>query len=245
MQYLVCGNSLMYKDQMQMPFRRNLLLLALIASTLEATAHAAHKSRLSQLPDGILSGNTYSNVALEMRYDIPGGWTATPANAHLKLDDRQPDAPVNQCTKVLLSLHVPEKEKGQFNSTITLFAIDLGCFPGAKFPKSLKDKKQVHEFARKIVNFFAHTPYISSNGADIDAGDMAGRIGIWLTGADVINAPDAQATDGQAAKEPVRVNKLLALVESNGYWFAWANLADDATKAELQKRNDLQFAVKP
>lgn len=218
-----------------------LLFLTLMFSL---AAHGAHKSRLAQLPDGILSGKTYSNVALEMRYDIPGGWTATPANAQRKLDDRQPDAPVNQCTKVLLSMQAPEKEKGQFNSTITLFAIDPGCFPGTKFPKSLKDRQKIQEFARKIVNFFSHTPYISSNGADIDAGDQAGRLEIWLTGADVIKPSIRQTTDDQATKEPLRVNKLLALVESNGYWFAWANLADDATKAELQKRNDLQFAVK-
>jgi hypothetical protein len=143
-----------------------------------------------------------------------------------------------------LSLHAPEQEKGQFNSTITLFAIDPSCFPGMKFPKSLKDRQKIQEFARKIVNFFAHTPYISSNGADIDAGDLAGRLGIWLTGSDAINAPNGQTIDGQTTKEPVRVNKFLALVESNGYWFAWANVADDATKAELQKRNDLQFKVK-
>jgi hypothetical protein len=47
-----------------------LLFLALIFSL---AAHGAHKSKLSQLPDGILSGNTYSNVFLEMRYDIPPG----------------------------------------------------------------------------------------------------------------------------------------------------------------------------
>jgi hypothetical protein len=160
-------------------------------------------------------------------------------HGQLKLDDQHPGSPVNQCSKVLLSLHAPEQEKSQFNSTITLFAIDPGCFPGTRFPKSPQEK-QVHEFAGKIVNFFAHTAYISSNGTNIDAGDMAGRLGIWLTGSDLINP-----SDGQATKEPLRVNKLLALVESNGYWFAWANLADDATKAELQKRNDLQFAVKP
>jgi hypothetical protein len=221
-----------YKKQM----RISLLSLILIFSL---AAHGAHKSRLSRLPDGILSGNTYSNSALGLRYDIPGWWTATLSRGQLKLDDQHPDGPVNQCSKVFLSVHAPEQEKNQFNSTITLFAIDPACFPGAKFPKSLKDKKKIHEFARKIVNFFAHTAYISSNGADINAGDQAGRIGIWLTGVDVINAPD-----GQTAKEPLRVNKLLGLVESNGYWFAWANLADDATKTELQQRNDLQFKVK-
>ncbi len=46
-------------------------------------------------------------------------------------------------------------------------------------------------------------------------------------------------------KEPLRVNKFLGLVESNGYWVAWADIVDDATKDELQKRNDLQFEVRP
>jgi hypothetical protein len=59
------NNQLLYKQQMRIP----LLLLTLIFSL---AAHGAHKSKLSQLPDGILSGNTYSNSALELRYDIPG-----------------------------------------------------------------------------------------------------------------------------------------------------------------------------
>jgi hypothetical protein len=223
-----------------MSLLRNLVFFALIFPALGATGFGSPGSKISQLPDGIMSGRVYSNNALELRYEIPNGWIATAdPNGPVTLDNRGPDGPVNQCSKVLLSLHAPEQAKGQFNSTVTLLAIDPGCFPGAKFPKSLKDKKKIHEFARKIVNFFAHTAYISSNGADIDAGDQAGRLGIWLTGVDVINAPD-----GQTTKEPLRVNKLLGLVESNGYWFAWANLADDATKTELQQRNDLQFKVK-
>jgi hypothetical protein len=224
-----------------MSLLRNLLFLVLISSALGAIGLGAHRSKISQLPDGILSGNTYSNNALGLRYDVPSGWIATPdPKDPVSLDSRDPDGPVNQCSKVLLSLHAPEPVQGQFNSTITLLAIDPGCFPAAKFPKSLKDKKKIQEFARKIVNSFSHTPYISRNGADIDAGFQADRIGIWLTGADLINA-----IDGQATKEPLHVNRLLGLVQSNGYWVAWANVADDSTKAELQQRNDLQFKVSP
>jgi hypothetical protein len=221
--------------------RKLLILFALIFSVLGATGLGSPRSKVSQLPDGIMSGRVYSNNALELRYEIPSGWIATAdPNGPVTLDDRDPDGPVNQCSKVLLSLHAQERAEGQFNSTITLLAIDPGCFSGAKFPKSLKNKKQIQEFAHKIVNSFSHTPYISRNGADIDAGLQAGRLTIWLTGADVINAPD-----GQTIKEPLRVNKLLGLVESNGYWVAWANSVDDSTKVELQKRNDLQFKVRP
>jgi hypothetical protein len=234
-----------YKEQMRMPLLRNLLFLTLVFSALGAICLGSPKSKLSQLPDGTLSGDIYSNRALGLRYEVPPGWIAVAdPKDPVKIDDRDPDGPVNQCSKVLLWLRAPEQDpeqnKAQFNSTITLLAIDPHCFPGAKFPKSLKDRKRVQEFARKIVNSFSHTAFISRNGADIDADIQNGKLAIWLTGADLINAPDSQAV-----KEPLRVNRLLGLVESNGYWIAWANLADDPTKAQLQKRNDLQIAVKP
>jgi hypothetical protein len=227
---------------MRMALLRNLLIL--LFSTLSVVCLGSPKSKLSQLPDGTLSGDIYSNSALGLRYEVPPGWiaTANPTDP-VNIDSRAPDAPINQCSKVLLSLHAPkqdpEQDKSQFHSTITLFAIDPRCFPGAKFPKSLKDRKQVREFARKIVNSFSHTAFISRNGADIDADIQNGKLAIWLTGVDLINAPDSQGV-----KEPLRVNRLLGLAESKGYWIAWANLADDSTKAELQKRNDLQFEVK-
>jgi hypothetical protein len=224
-----------------MSLLRNLVFFALIFPALGATGFGSPGSKISQLPDGIMSGRVYSNNALELRYEIPNGWIATAdPNGPVTLDNRGSDGPVNQCSKVLLSLHAPEQAKGQFNSTVTLLAIDPGCFPGAKFPKSLKDKKKIREFAHQIVNAFSHTSYISRNGADFDADIQAGRLAIWLTGDELINA-----LDGQATKEPLHVNRLLGLVESNGYWVAWATLVDDSTKAELQKRNDLQFKVRP
>jgi hypothetical protein len=228
---------------MRTPLLRNLLIL--LFSALGIIALASPKSRLSQLPDGLLSDNIYSNSALGLRYGVPPGWVAVADPKYpVKIDERDPDGPENQCSKVLLSLRAPEQDpeqnKAHFNSTITVLAIDPRCFPGAKFPKSVKDREKVREFARKIVNSFSHTAFISRDGADIDADRKGVRLFIWLTGADFINAPD-----GQAMKGPLRVNKFLGLVEANGYWVAWADLADDATKAELQKRNDLQFEAKP
>ena len=62
---------LVYKEQMLMSLLRNLLFLVLISSALGAIGLGAHRSKISQLPDGILSGNTYSNNALGLRYDVP------------------------------------------------------------------------------------------------------------------------------------------------------------------------------
>jgi hypothetical protein len=212
---------------------RNLLILvALMFSPV---------SKISQLPDGIMSDNVYSNTALGLRFEIPTGWIATAdPRGPVTLDDRHPDGPVNQCSRILLSLHDEEKAKGQFNSTATLFAVDPACFPNAKFPKSLKDKKGIQEFARKIVNSFSHTPYISRNGADIDADTKSGLLFILLTGEDSINAVEE---GDHATTQPLHVNKLLFFTKSNRYWVVWAVQADDATKAELAKRNGLQFKV--
>jgi hypothetical protein len=150
--------------------RNPLVLVALIFSALGAIALGSSGSKISQLPDGSLSGKIYSNEALGLRYDVPSGWVATAdPKGPVSLDYRRPDGPANQCSKILLSLHAPQQSEGRFNSTATLLVIDPSCFSGTKFPKSLEDKNKILKFADKIVKAFSNTPYISRNGADIDA----------------------------------------------------------------------------
>jgi hypothetical protein len=222
---------------------RNLVILvALIFLALGATGFGSFRSKISQLPDGTMSGKTYSNDALGLRYEAPTGWIATAdPKGPVSLDYREPDGSANQCSKVLLSLHAPQQAEGRFNSMATLFAIDPACFSGAKFPKSLEDKNKIQKFADKIVKAFSNTPYISRNGADVDAVRATGRLIIILTGEEVIDAVESR---DQATKEQLHVNTLFCLAESNGYWVAWTALADDSSRAEM-KNSNVQFKVAP
>jgi hypothetical protein len=215
---------------------RNLLIfVALFFSALRGIGLGGRGSKISELPDGTLSGKVYSNDALGMRYEIPSGWIATAdPKGPVSLDSRKPDGPVNQCSKVVLALHAPERGDRRFNSTATVLAIDPGCFPGAKFPRSLKDKAKILMFAHKIVNAFSNTPYISRDGADVDAMPLGGRLAIVLTGNDVINKVDGH---DEATKEQLHVNTSFNLTEANGYWVAWTARADDASREEMKNSN--------
>lgn len=203
--------------------------------SLGAIGPGSHGAKVAELPDGTLSGNVYSNDALGLKYETPSGWIATAdPKGPVSLDTVKPDGPVNQCSKVLLSLHAPQQGEGGFDSMATVFAIDPNCFPGAKFPRSLKDKSNILKFSDKIVKAFSNTRYISRKGADIDATGLGGRLMIMLTGDDVIH-PVERGHD--VTKEQLHVNTLLALTEANGYWVAWAALTDDVSREALKNTN--------
>jgi hypothetical protein len=176
----------------------------------------------------------YSNDVLGLRYEGPSGWTVTagsidPAN----LDYRTPDGrPASQCFKILVSSHSPQNESG-FNSIMDLFAIDPACFSNVKFPRSLNDRKSILTFSERITKSFSKTPYVSRKGADVGAVTLAGRLVVQLTGDDVINAGD---------ERKLHVNTLLCVTESNGYWVAWAAVADDPTREQLTATN-ISFQV--
>ena len=205
-------------------------------------------SKISKLADGKLSGNVYSNDALELRNEVPRGWIAVAdPKGQLSLDSRKPDGPVNRCSKVLLLEHAPEAAEGGFTSSGTLFAIDPGCFPdikfprsskdkSVKFPESAKDKQKIVEFADKFVKSFSHTPFISRNGADVDATRAGGRMVIILTGDEVIDAVGGSPV----TKRPLHVNFLFTVMELNGYWVAWAAVVDDPSR-ELLKNSKMSF----
>jgi hypothetical protein len=233
--------------------RNVLILLALTLPTSVAVGFGSLGSKISQLPDGTMSGNVYSNDALGLRFKIPDGWIATAdPKGPVELDPRTTDGPVNQCSKILLSLHAPHPVEGRFGSVGDLFVIDPGCFSDAEFPTS-PDKKKVLQFAGKIIKFFRNTPYISPGGADVNADRTkcsdpsygpcryggGGLVTIFLTGETDINA-----FEDQTKKERLHVNTLFSLTEFNGYWVAWTAFADDPSKEQL-KNAKVQFKDAP
>jgi len=212
--------------------RRLLLSLTLSFFALEAVILDAQPSKISQLADGILSGNSYSNDDLGLRIEFPDGWktTLSPKNPTM-LDYRKPDELANLCSKVLLSLQAPHPVEGRFNSMAILFAIDPGCFSGTEFPRAL-DKAKIQKLADKIIKTYSHSPFISPYGAFV-VGDLTqGRVVIRFTQGFIINAIVGHPA---TKKEPLNVYASIDLTESNGYWIAWAYIADESSAGELKK----------
>lgn len=223
--------------------RNVLILIALTLSPLGAVGIDSTGPKISQLPDGKLSGNVYENFALGLKYEIPDGWIATAdPKGPVELDARTADGPVNQCSRILLSFHARNSVEGRFGSTSDLFVIDPKCFPDAEFPTST-DKKKVMQFAGQIIKYFRNTPYILPSGADVDAHRAkcvdptyapckyarGGLVTIYLTAETYINA-----FADQTRKERLHVNTLLSLTQYGDYWVARTAVADDPSKQELQ-----------
>lgn len=225
---------------------RNLLLpVTLTFFALGAVALGAPASKISQLPDGTLSGNMYSNDALGIRYEFPSEWTAiADPKGPTKLDGWKPDGPANRCSKELLRIDAPRHVEGRFSSFATLIAIDPGCISAPDFPRSNEERDQVGRVVDKIIKVFKNTPYISPYSIQAIAFMSHGRQGkviFHLTGGVIINAIEEIDGHPSPKKEPLTVNTSFALAESKGYWVAWAYLADDPSTEELKKSAKIAF----
>jgi hypothetical protein len=195
------------------------------------------KPKFSEIPDGWLSGTIYTNDALEVKFHVPDGWTAkTDGEIPDGFDYHPPKDSSRQCVKVLMSISVPGgSAHPEYKSTGSYFVLDPGCFPDAKFPRSM-DPGEVRSLAGRIIHAFAHSPYIASDGADIGAFQQENLFFVMLTG---------QSSAGPD-KTAVHENMMLSVTEFNGYWIGWATRADDERTVQLKKTgNGLQFWVGP
>jgi hypothetical protein len=216
------------------------MFLTLTLFGISSVAIASPKPGISEIPAGVVSGDTYSNEFLGIHAEIPRGWEvhAIP-NSSLKLDNRNPDAPINQCSKVLLLLEAPAPVRANFDSAFFIFAMDPRCFPGNKFPDSDKDLAGIQKFAKTTIATFSHSPFISPNGADYGAERIESKLVIRFVG-DMMT--DASEVPAERPRGPVHVNLMLSVTESNGYWVAWSAVADDGAK-EILKNARMQLRV--
>lgn len=212
-------------------------LLILMVVCFSTVAVAAAKPKLSEIPDGSISGDVYSNEALGIKLHIPEGWTAdTDGEVPNGLDFHWDKHPDRQCVKVLVDFGIPGLVHHDYRSTGSVFVLDPGCFPDAKYPQAL-DRGQFRDFAGKIIHAFSKSPYIAPDGADIGDLQNGKFIFVILTGSDSITLADGS---------PLHENMLFELVEFNGYWVCWGARADDERVAQLKNLTDgLKFWIGP
>jgi hypothetical protein len=215
-------------------FMRNFAVtLLLVFAGLGSAGYGASKSKVSELPAGAMSGNTYVNDAVGVSYQFPVQWNASPDPKGETRIHPKPDVPANRCSKILLRLEAPAKTEGKFTSVAALLAVDPECLSGGTFPQSVEEKDKIEKVAKRTTKAFADTPFISPFHTDVYPFTLQGRVVIQLTGALIINA---NAVENHAApKEPLRINTSFTLTESNGYWIAWVYTADDPSAEELKK----------
>jgi hypothetical protein len=211
--------------------RRLLLAVNLTLVALGAFGQESSKSNVSQLPDGTLSGDTYTNDAVGLSYQFPNGWAATPdPKGPTTIDPRGSKKVANQCSKVLLRLSPLSKTEGRFSATAILIAIDPSCLGAPTFPQSLEQTDEIVKVAEKIGKSFNYTPFLSPYGNTVHPLNSQGRVIIQLLGGLVINALERPAN----SKEPLDVKTSFTFTEANGRWVAWAYTADDPSTEELK-----------
>lgn len=224
----------------QFPRPENILsklpVVAFLLCAFSTVALGGSKPKFSELPSGSLSHTVYINQALGIRFQVPDGWTAsTDGEIPAGLDFHPAKKPERQCVKVLLSYAAANSQHPEYKSTGSLFVVDPGCFPDAKFPRAV-DEGQYRDFASKIVPAFKRSPYIGPHGADMGDAQEESLLFVLLTGEDT-----AQLGDGSSLHE----NLLFSLTEFNGYWICWGWRVDDGRRAVLEKMNGIKFWMGP
>jgi len=213
--------------------------LILVALTLAAQPGKPPKSTVSQLPDGVLAGNTYSNNALGVSWQFPDQWTAKIDPKYTdNLDPEHPNGRARQCSRVLVWTRAPQPSEGRFASTAALIAIDPHCLTHAEFPQSTRENEKTNDVVDALVKNFKNSMFFSPYGVKIVAFPNPGAqpsMTINLTGGMIINAIGTPIGGRPpAAKEPLKVNTCFNVIERRGFWLVMAYVADDSSTEELK-----------
>lgn len=221
---------------------RNLAIAVLFGLfVLEAVGQQSTKIQLLQIPNGTLSGNTYTNNALGLSYQIPDGWKGDPDPKGVRIDWRGPDKVANRCSRVLLWLTPVSEMEGRFNPVATVFVTDPACLGVAAFPESVEQVKEINKVAKKMGDSFNYTPFMSPYGNAIHQFSSQGRVVIQATGGLVVNA--VERGHGKT-KEPLEVKTSFTFTEANGYLIVWAYAANESS-AEPLKNMQVTFKTAP
>jgi hypothetical protein len=219
---------------------------ALLASAI-ALGQSPGTSSLSQLPDGEISGNAYTNGALGVIFHFPKDWSANLDSGHSVTFGKDPDGPANRCTRILLRWQSPRKVKGWFTAWGVLFAIDPVCLGVDPFPSSVEsgNSGQINDFAGKIYALYHPAPFFPPGGVDIfaeRAGDETnGPIIVSLRGKGSRNIDEI---DPSITRTPVAVNTQFALGQAQEFWVGWAEMDDDRSKSEMERVAKIEIKVK-
>jgi hypothetical protein len=219
--------------------RLNAVAAILFCISIGSYAQTQQKTKLSQIPDGVLSGNTYTNDELGITFLLPNDWTATVKSQMPTLFSPEADAPANRCTRILLEY---DSKPGDSTAKGVVFAIDPDCLKIGPFPAPDGNKEKLEAFNNSIFEIYQRSTFFPPNGVQLfafkGAGDK-GRLFLGLAGTAQVAPP---GSDPGVRREPVEMNTLFVVVDVDKCWVGWAIVADDKAKDEFAK--DSRMTVK-
>ncbi len=204
-----------------------------------ASPQPPQTNKLTQIPEGVLSGNVYTNDNLQINFRLPQGWDAKVNPQMPAIFNPSPDALANRCTRILLEFDsVPSDSKAKG----VLFAIDPDCLGVGPFPAVDAGKDELEAFNRSIFEIYWKSTFFPPSGVKLYAYKGAGdQSRLFLGMAGVVEVPEPDS-DQAYKRESVSMNTLFVLVDVDKYWVGWAIVADDKAKDEFAK--DSRMTVK-
>jgi hypothetical protein len=215
---------------------RTLLMLtisALLGTSCLATPGDPKDSHVAQISAGDISGNTYHNADLGLRYEFPAGWNVspeatTPEHQYGWKDDPTGKSTANPCSRRLV--FVTKHHEGMttligLDPMAVVVAVDPACLPNATFPQSPNDQKATRRVADQVLDHI-QTPRLAWKSASkVHPFEYAGRVIIELSQSFTI-----------AIREPgggglQRVISSVAVAPVGKYWVVWIFVA--ANDADL------------
>jgi len=214
--------------------RLNAVAAILFCISIGSYAQTQQKTKLSQIPDGVLSGNTYTNDELGITFLLPNDWTATVKSQMPTLFSPEADAPANRCTRILLEY---DSKPGDSTAKGVVFAIDPDCLKIGPFPVVEADKNRLEAFNHSIAEIYRRSTFFPPGDVQLYAFRGAGeksRLFLGLAGAAQVSPP---GSDAGVKREPVQMNTLFVVVNVDKCWVGWAIVADDKAKDEFAKES--------
>lgn len=210
---------------------RGVLIALMLTLISYGATRETPKLRLSQIPNGTISGSSYVNEALGFSYPIPEGWKGDPEPKSVLIDSRSPDKVANKCSRILLWATPVAKREGRFSPIAIVFVADPACLRVAAFPQSLEKMEEINKVARKVGDSFNYSPFMSPYGNKVHPFSSDGRVIIQADGALLINS--VEGVDPKT-EEPLAIHTSFRFTETNGLLIVWAYMADDSAETVLK-----------
>jgi hypothetical protein len=211
--------------------RLNAVAAVLFCLSICAMGQSSQQSMLSRIPDGTLSGSTYTNGDLGITFLLPQAWTATVNPQMPTLFSPDVDALANRCTRILLEY---DSKPGDSMAKGVVFAIDPACLGIGPFPPAEVETEKLGAFNRSIVEIYNRSTFFPPSGVNLYAFRGSGaknRLFLGLQG----TAQVSPGGDPGVRREPVQMNTLFVVVDVDKCWVGWAIVADDKAKGEFGK----------
>lgn len=218
---------------------RTLLMLtisALLGTSCLAAPSNPKESQIAQISAGDISGNTYRNTDLGLRYEFPTGWNVspeatTPEHQYGWKDDPSGKSTANPCSRRLL--FVTKHHEGMtligLDPMAVVVAVDPACLPDATFPQSPNDQKATRRVVEQVLDHI-QTPRLAwKSESKVHPFEYAGRVFIELSHSFsiVIREPGSKGLQ--------RVISSVAVAPVGKYWVVWIFVAaNDADLGDLK-----------